>query len=85
MGILPTPSEPFGFLEPLHQYILANAQPISVTNAYQLSLIPLIPLALQTYLLQIPGTRSYRAALAVVGITLIIRAFLSYRFPSECC
>jgi len=83
MSILPTLERPFGPLNPVHEYILGNARPLTPYNAHHLILIPMGPLAAQCLLLQYPNTRHYRAALAVLGITLLIKGVVSYRFDSK--
>lgn len=84
MTHLVTPDDPFGpFLSPLHRYILRNAEPITWSNAYQVALVPLAPLGLQAYLLQYAGTRIWRAAIGVVGCTLMLNAWVGYRFERE--
>lgn len=79
--LLPSPEQPFGpLLSPLHHYILRTAEPITLSNAHQLAIIPLIPLGLQAYLLQYEGTRIWRMAVGMVGVTLMMNAWMSYRF-----
>lgn len=76
-------SGPYGPLQPLREYSLANARPITPYNIAYL-LIPLIPLGLQAYLLQFKGTKGYRAALGMLGIGLMSSAGIGYRFVGEC-
>lgn len=40
----------------------------------------MIPLGIQAYLLQYEGTRMFRMAVGVVGVTLMINAWIGYRF-----
>lgn len=82
MPFLPTSEAPFGIVQPIHEYILHNATPISSSNWYHMFIIPLIPLGLVTCLVQYPNTRSYRLPIAVLGTTLILHAGLHYRFDS---
>ena len=87
-SLLPTPEQPFGpFLSPLHHYILRTAEPIALSNAHQVAVVPLIPLGLQAYLLQYEGTRIWRMAVGVVGAAWMMNAWISYRFVREytCC
>ena len=71
---------PFGFLEPIHQHILANATPLTMTNWPMVFIVPVIPLSLVCYLVQIPGTRKYRLPIGILGCAMIVRAATSYRF-----
>ncbi|WWD08865.1 hypothetical protein V865_006979 [Kwoniella europaea PYCC6329] len=75
-----SPSTPFGPFQPLHEYAIANAESISWDNWYNLFVIPLVPLYIQALLLRYEGTRYYRIAVGVVGITLLGRAVVGYRF-----
>lgn len=80
-NLLPTRDDPFGpILSPLHHHILRTARPITLSNAHQVALIPLLPLGLQAYLLQYNGTRIYRIAAGLVGVTLMVNAWIGYRF-----
>ncbi|ODO04726.1 hypothetical protein I350_05336 [Cryptococcus amylolentus CBS 6273] len=80
MPILPSSTAPFGFLEPLHAYVLAHSEPLTWSNWWRLAVLPTIPLFLQAVLLRKEGTRKDRLALAVVGIALLWHACLRYRF-----
>ena len=75
---------PFGFLEPIHQHILHNATPLTMTNWPMLFIVPLIPLSLVCYLVQIEGTRRYRLPIGILGCAMIVRAAMSYRFDGTC-
>lgn len=78
---LPTRYDPFGpLLSPLHHYVIRTAEPITWPNAHQVALIPLLPLGLQAYLLQYEGTRKYRIAIGLVGLSLMVNAWIGYRF-----
>jgi hypothetical protein len=79
--MLPTKEDPFGsLLSPLHHYILRTAEPISWTSVPQLAIIPLLPLGIQAYLLQYNNTRIWRMAVGVVGVYLMMGAWMGYRF-----
>jgi hypothetical protein len=82
MSVLPSPSAPFGFLEPLHRYIVDNAQPINSTNASVLNYSTAL-LCLQALLLQFPNTRPLRAALGVVALAVSVATWSSVRFVGE--
>ncbi|WVW79976.1 hypothetical protein I302_101949 [Kwoniella bestiolae CBS 10118] len=75
-----SPSTPFGPFQPLHEYTITHAAPLSWDNWYHLFVIPLIPLYIQAVLLRYEGTRYYRVAVGVLGICLLSRAVVSYRF-----
>ncbi|WVQ78750.1 hypothetical protein IAT38_000837 [Cryptococcus sp. DSM 104549] len=80
MPLLPTPSAPFGPLEPIHTHILTHATQLTWSNAYQLFVIPFLPLYVQALLLRYEGTRAWRMALGVLGVGLIVNAGVSFRF-----
>ena len=83
VSLLPTAEAPFGFLEPIHQYILRNATPLTKTNWPMLFFLPLAPLGLVTYLIQFEDNRRYRLPLSIVGIAMMIHAASHYRFDGE--
>ena len=74
---------PFGPLEPVHRYILDHAGPITLANAFQAMIVPCAPLGVLAYLLQFQGTRPWRIAIAVLGLALIVRSVVSFRFYRE--
>lgn len=79
--MLPTKEEPFGpLLSSLHHHILRTAEPISWSNVHLVAVIPLLPLGLQAYLLQYDNTRIWRMAVGVVGVYLMMGAWMGYRF-----
>ncbi|WVQ74502.1 hypothetical protein IAR50_004103 [Cryptococcus sp. DSM 104548] len=80
MPMLPTSAAPFGFLEPLHGYVLAHSEPLTLNNWWRLAVLPTVPLFLQAVLLRKEGTRKDRIALGVLGIALLWHACLRYRF-----
>nr|XP_031863042.1 uncharacterized protein CI109_001519 [Kwoniella shandongensis]KAA5530114.1 hypothetical protein CI109_001519 [Kwoniella shandongensis] len=80
MPFLPSRSEPFGILEPLHQYALTHSEPITRDNWWRLFIIPLAPLFFQAILLRRDDTRKWRIPLGVLGISLLWKAALRYRF-----
>ena len=73
---------PYGPLQPLRDYSLAHAQPVTPQNVAYL-VIPLLPIGVQAILMQYEGTRLYRAALGVLGLGLMIPAGLGHRFVGE--
>jgi hypothetical protein len=83
LPLIPSESAPFGPLSPLHEYIIAHAEDITLSNAVYALGIPFAPLALQAFLLQREGTRVWRGAIAVLGLVLILRAWTGYRMTRE--
>lgn len=83
LPLIPSESAPFGPLNPLHEYIIAHAEDITLGNAVYALGIPFAPLALQAFLLQHEGTRVWRGAIAVLGVALILRAWTGYRLIRE--
>jgi hypothetical protein len=79
LPLIPSGSAPFGPLNPLHEYIIAHAEDITLGNAVYALGIPFAPLGLQAFLLQHEGTRVWRGAVAVLGLALILRAWTGYR------
>lgn len=79
-SLIPTAVAPFGPLQPLHEYALAHAVEVAPSNLVQLLLIPTLPFGVQIFLLQYDRTRMFRIAAAAVGCTLMLRAWMSYRF-----
>lgn len=73
-------ASPFGFLNPIHHYILANAEPLTLATFPSYILIPLIPLFLQAYLLFDDGTQHQRMALGAVTVAMMLRGWTGYRF-----
>jgi hypothetical protein len=79
--MLPTKEQPFGpLLSSLHHYILRTAEPISWSNVHQIAVIPMLPLGIQAYLLQYSNTRIWRMAVGIVGVYLMMGAWIGYRF-----
>lgn len=79
MTILPSPSAPFGFLEPIHRYLVDSAQPLSAENASGLNYGPAI-CALQCLLLQYSHTRLPRIAVGLAGVVVMVNTWTSIRF-----
>jgi hypothetical protein len=77
-------SQPFGsgLLNTLHDRLL-EADELNLT-ACVLWVVAMAPLLPQAYLLLAPGTRPARAAIGVLGLSLIVNAWMQYRFTSEC-
>ncbi len=80
MPFLPTSEAPFGFLNPLHAYVLNNAGPITSTNWPRVLILPLVPVTVQCYLLQFPDTQLYRIGIGAVGVTGLLQTWTHYRF-----
>jgi len=80
-SILASSSSLLGPLAPINKYVLAHAQPFTSINWLYL-LLPMIPLFVQCYLIGFEGTRSWRIAMAVVGLMMMTSAITSYRFFS---
>lgn len=70
-------------LSTLHHHIIRTAEPITWSNVHQVAVVPMIPLGIQAYLLQHEGTRPYRLAVGVVGVTLMLNAWFGYRLARE--
>ena len=81
MPILPSEEAPFGALEPLHRHLL-KGDSVSVSQAPAV-ILALTPLGIMAYLLQFPGTKPYRLAIAPIGILLLFKTLLSHRFTGE--
>ncbi|KAL7419604.1 hypothetical protein Q5752_005516 [Cryptotrichosporon argae] len=73
-------SPPFYFLNPIRDYILTHAEPITAANCLRVVVVPFLPLWPQAYLLCCEGTRPYRAAIGAVGVALIAHTWSHYRF-----
>jgi hypothetical protein len=78
-------SGPFGILEPIHAAGL-RGQPVgSPASWLHFAIIPLVPIYLQAYLLVGDrSTRGLRAALGVLSLGLMWRAWSGWRFDREC-
>lgn len=74
---------PYGPLQPFREYILSHSVPITWQNLPYAALLPIIPIGLQAYLLQSGGTRVWRIALAVLGLSFLWNAVTGYRFVRE--
>lgn len=80
------PSWPLGILESVHTAALAAAPLGSLDSWIHYAILPAIPLYLQAYVLVGPqgaSSRALRAALGMLGIALMVRGWLSYRFTGE--
>jgi hypothetical protein len=81
--LLPWSAAPYGPFTPLHHHILAHAIPITRENAVWALVAPFSPLGVQAFLLQYRGTRMWRAAIGVLGVLMILRTWMGYRFAGE--
>lgn len=82
MSVLPSQSAPFGFLEPIHRYLVDNAQPFNTATASVLNYSTGL-LFLQAWLVQFPGTRLLRVAVGVLGIWVSFATWSTVRFVGE--
>ncbi|WWC68810.1 uncharacterized protein I206_102745 [Kwoniella pini CBS 10737] len=73
-------STPFGPFQNLHEYVINNAEQITLNNWYKLFIIPLIPLYIQAFLLRYEKTRNIRISIGLIGIILMSNAGCHYRF-----
>ena len=83
MTILPSDTTPFGFIQPLHEYIIAHAFGLTFTNSIWLFIIPLVPLSILNFLVLFPKTRPYRVPLGIIGVGMVLHAVMTYRFDGE--
>ena len=77
-------AHPLGPFNPIRDYILTHAQPLTTTNWPYFLLLPIAPLGVQAYLLQFENTRKWRVAIAVGALGLMGKTYSSYRFAGEC-
>ena len=78
----PATSALIGLFRSLHDHVIDNSVAVTWWNFPNI-VLALAPLPAITYLAQTPNTRPYRMAMAVLGISLLIKVFLSYRFVGE--
>lgn len=78
--MIPSASEPFGLLQPLHRHIVDTATSLTWSNWPMLFIFPLMPLGVLCFLVEMPGTRVYRLPLGLLGVAMLVHAMMSFRF-----
>ena len=81
--LLPSSEAPFGFLQPVNDHIVATATVLTWTNWPMLFIVPLIPMSLVCYLVQLPNTRQWRIPIGLLGAAMVARGIFTYRFDGE--
>ena len=83
MSLLPTAEAPFGVLQPINDHIVANATVLTWTNWLMMFIVPLVPMSLICYLVQLSDTRHWRAPLGLLGAAMVARGVFTYRFGGQ--